>query len=83
MGGPSRSQHNCVPVLNVIHEAPIYVPHLYKLFMAQDGSPGIPTAIIIDLNKDPPSGVLRYRSAHLPAARRNPTQRHKILGYQR
>lgn len=55
LGGAPRIQHKYVPVLNVIHEAPIYVPHLNKLFVTQDGPPGNLTAIVIDLNEDPPT----------------------------
>lgn len=54
LGNAPKIQHKYVPVLNVIHEAPIYVPHLNKLFVTQDGPPGNLTAIVIDLNEDPP-----------------------------
>lgn len=48
-------QHKYIPVLNVIHEAPIYVPALNKLFVTQDGPPGNFSNIVIDLNFDPPT----------------------------
>ena len=42
-------------VLNVIHEAPVYVPALNKLYVAQDGPPGNLSSLVIDLNVDPPT----------------------------
>ena len=41
-------------VLPVIHEAPIYVPGLNKLFTTQDGPPGNLTNLVIDLNEAKP-----------------------------
>lgn len=54
LGANPRIQHKYIPVLNVIHEAPIYVPALNKLFVTQDGPPGNLSNIVIDLNFDPP-----------------------------
>lgn len=54
LGASPKIAHNYIPVLNVIHEAPIYVPELNKLFTTQDGPPGNLTNIMIDLNVDPP-----------------------------
>lgn len=55
LGQAPRIQHKYIPVLNVIHEAPIYVPLLNKLFVTQDGPPGNLSNIVIDLNVDPPT----------------------------
>ena len=44
-----------LPVLPVIHEAPIYVPGLNKLFTTQDGPPGNLSNVVIDLNTEPPT----------------------------
>lgn len=54
--GPSpKLFKNFVPLLNVIHEAPMFVPELNKLFTTQDGPPGNLTNIAIDLSTDPPT----------------------------
>lgn len=55
LGATPRIWHNYIPVLNVIHEAPIFVPELNKLFTTQDGPPGNLSNIVIDLNADPPT----------------------------
>lgn len=54
LGATPYIQPSFIPVLNVIHEAPIYVPHLNKLFVTQDGPPGNLSNLVIDLNFDPP-----------------------------
>lgn len=54
LGASPKISHSYIPVLNVIHEAPIYVPELNKLFTTQDGPPGNLSNIMIDLNYDPP-----------------------------
>jgi hypothetical protein len=54
LGSAPKISRGYIPVLNVIHEAPIYVPELNKLFTTQDGPPGNLSNIIIDLNYDPP-----------------------------
>jgi len=54
--GPSpKIWKNFIPLLNVIHEAPMFVPELNKLIITQDGPPGNLTNIAIDLNTDPPT----------------------------
>ncbi|KZF20179.1 lactonohydrolase [Xylona heveae TC161] len=55
LGKTPKIQHKYLEVLNVIHEAPIYVPSLNKLFVTQDGPPGNLTNLMIDLNTDPPT----------------------------
>lgn len=42
-------------VPSVVYEAPIYVPHLNKLFVTQDGPPGNLSNLVIDLNMNPPT----------------------------
>ncbi|KAI9703718.1 MAG: hypothetical protein M1836_007488 [Candelina mexicana] len=42
-------------VLNVIHEAPVYVPGQKKLYVAQDGPMGNLTSLVIDLSNEPPT----------------------------
>ncbi|CAG7930381.1 unnamed protein product [Penicillium olsonii] len=54
LGSAPKISRGYIPLLNVIHEAPIYVPELNKLFTTQDGPPGNLSNIIIDLNYDPP-----------------------------
>ncbi|KAF2138176.1 uncharacterized protein K452DRAFT_210923, partial [Aplosporella prunicola CBS 121167] len=55
LGAAPRITHSYIPLLNVIHEAPIYVAGLNKLFATQDGPPGNLSNIVIDLNNDPPT----------------------------
>ncbi|KAK8017820.1 riboflavin transporter MCH5 [Apiospora rasikravindrae] len=55
LGTTPKLERSYIKMLNVIHEAPIYVPHLNKLFTTQDGPPGNLTNIEIDLNVDPPT----------------------------
>jgi hypothetical protein len=55
LGSAPKIQKNHIPVLNVIHEAPIYVPAMNKLFVTQDGPPGNLSNLEIDLNTDPPT----------------------------
>jgi hypothetical protein len=55
LGATPSIQKKYIDVLNVIHEAPIYVPDLNKLFVTQDGPPGNLTNLMIDLNVDPPT----------------------------
>ncbi|PVH95941.1 calcium-dependent phosphotriesterase [Periconia macrospinosa] len=55
LGPAPKIYHNYIPLLNVIHEAPMYVPELNKLFIAQYGPPGNLTNIAIDLNTNPPA----------------------------
>ena len=55
LGSSPKIQHRYLEVLNVIHEAPIFVPDLNKLFVTQDGPPGNLSNLMIDLNVDPPS----------------------------
>ncbi|KAI9763173.1 MAG: hypothetical protein M1835_007910 [Candelina submexicana] len=40
-------------VLNVIHEAPVYVPGQKKLYVAQHGPMGDQTSLVIDLSNEP------------------------------
>ena len=54
LGSAPKIQHKYIPLLNVIHEAPIFVPALNKLFVTQDGPPGNLTNLEIDLSVDPP-----------------------------
>ena len=51
--GSSPKLTKMFDVLNVIHEAPVYVPALNKLYVAQDGPPGNLSSLAIDLNVDP------------------------------
>jgi sugar lactone lactonase YvrE len=54
--GPSpKIQRGIIPALNVIHEAPVFVPELNKLFVTQDGPPGNLSILALDLNHDPPT----------------------------
>ncbi|RDL33852.1 Uncharacterized protein BP5553_08220 [Venustampulla echinocandica] len=55
LGAAPTIQKKYIDVLNVIHEAPIYVPDLNKLFVTQDGPPGNLSNLVIDLNYDPPT----------------------------
>lgn len=55
LGASPKIYHQYLDVLNVIHEAPIYVPGLNKLFVTQDGPPGNLSNLVIDLNVDPPA----------------------------
>ncbi|KAI2624509.1 calcium-dependent phosphotriesterase [Xylaria nigripes] len=54
LGSSPKIQRRIIPVLNVIHEAPVYVPELNKLFVTQDGPPGNLSILSLDLNHDPP-----------------------------
>lgn len=54
LGPAPKLWKNFVPLLNVIHGAPIFVPELNKLFVTQFGPPGNLTNIAIDLSQDPP-----------------------------
>ena len=55
LGTSPKIQHKYLNVLSVIHEAPIFVPDLNKLFVTQDGPPGNLSNLMIDLNVDPPT----------------------------
>lgn len=55
LGKAPKIQHSFFNLLNVIHDAPIFVPSLNKLFITQDGPPGNLTNIVIDLNEDNPT----------------------------
>ena len=55
LGASPKIQHKYLDVLDVIHEAPIFVPKLNKLFVTQDGPPGNLSNLVIDLNVDPPT----------------------------
>ena len=52
--GPSPKIEKVFDVLNVIHEAPVYVPKQNKLYLTQAGPPGNLSALVIDLNVNPP-----------------------------
>ncbi|KAI4158272.1 MAG: hypothetical protein LQ342_007607 [Letrouitia transgressa] len=53
--GKSPKIEKVFNVLNVIHEAPVYVPSQNKLYVAQDGPPGNLSSLVIDLNVNPPT----------------------------
>lgn len=53
--GPSPKVEKVFDVLNVIHEAPVYVPQQNKLYFAQAGPPGNLSALVVDLNVNPPT----------------------------
>ncbi len=55
LGSTPKITKKYLDLLNVIHEAPIYVPSLNKLFVTQDGPPGNLSNIAIDLNNEPPT----------------------------
>ncbi|KAF2724381.1 calcium-dependent phosphotriesterase [Polychaeton citri CBS 116435] len=55
LGSSPTLEPSYLKVLNVIHEAPIFVPALNKLFTTQDGPPGNFSNLEIDLNHDPPT----------------------------
>ncbi|KAI2464694.1 hypothetical protein F4781DRAFT_412128 [Annulohypoxylon bovei var. microspora] len=55
LGSSPRIWRTIIPLLNVIHEAPVFIPGLNKLFVAQAGPPGNMSSLSIDLNTDPPS----------------------------
>jgi hypothetical protein len=54
LGQTPRIFQKYIDVINVVHEAPIYVPALNQLFVTQDGPPGNLSNLILDLNYDPP-----------------------------
>ncbi|KHN94905.1 Six-bladed beta-propeller, TolB-like protein [Metarhizium album ARSEF 1941] len=54
LGSAPKIYRGLVPTLNVIHEAPVFVPGLNKLFVQQDGPPGGMSIMQLDLNHDPP-----------------------------
>ncbi|RWA08648.1 hypothetical protein EKO27_g6453 [Xylaria grammica] len=58
LGPAPKIQRGIIPVLNVIHEAPVFVPELNKLFVTQDGPPGNLSILSLDLNHDPPTVAL-------------------------
>jgi sugar lactone lactonase YvrE len=55
LGPNPKISRGIIPVLNVIHEAPVFVPGLNKLFVTQDGPPGNMSIMSLDLNHDPPT----------------------------
>ncbi|KAL9056320.1 MAG: hypothetical protein Q9162_003011 [Coniocarpon cinnabarinum] len=55
LGDSPRLYPNQFQVLPVIHEAPIYVPSLNKLFVTQSGPPGNLSNLVIDLNEENPT----------------------------
>ncbi|KAI1148547.1 hypothetical protein F4825DRAFT_470159 [Nemania diffusa] len=55
LGLAPQIQRGLIPVLNVIHEAPIFVLELNKLFVTQDGPPGNLSILALDLSHDPPT----------------------------
>ncbi|KAL5317047.1 hypothetical protein ACEPPN_016101 [Leptodophora sp. 'Broadleaf-Isolate-01'] len=55
LGPAPKIYRGLIPVLNVIHEAPVFVPGLNKLFVQQDGPPGSMSIMTLDLNHDPPT----------------------------
>lgn len=55
LGPAPKIYKNFIPLLNIIHEAPMFVPKLNKLFTTQDGPPGNLTNIAIDLKTNPPT----------------------------
>ncbi|PSR80682.1 hypothetical protein BD289DRAFT_455177 [Coniella lustricola] len=55
LGSAPTISRGIIEVLNVIHEAPVFVPELNKLFVAQDGPPGFQQLLSLDLNFDPPT----------------------------
>lgn len=54
LGSAPKISRGLIPVLNVIHEAPVFVPGINKLFVTQDGPPGNMSIMSLDLNHDPP-----------------------------
>lgn len=54
LGSTPKISRGLIPVLNVIHEAPVFVPGINKLFVTQDGPPGNMSIMQLDLNHDPP-----------------------------
>ncbi|GAW19424.1 hypothetical protein ANO14919_089110 [Xylariales sp. No.14919] len=58
LGPAPKIQRGIIPVLNVIHEAPVFVPELNKLFVTQDGPPGNLSILSLDLNHNPPTVAL-------------------------
>lgn len=54
LGAAPKISKGLIPVLNVIHEAPVFVPGMNKLFLTQDGPPGFMPLMSLDLNFDPP-----------------------------
>lgn len=55
LGRSPKIRRGILPVLNVIHEAPVYAPAVNKLFVAQDGPPGFQNIMSLDLDYDPPN----------------------------
>ncbi|KAI5924923.1 hypothetical protein F4810DRAFT_661972 [Camillea tinctor] len=55
LGSAPKISRGIIPVLNVIHEAPVFVPGINKLFVTQDGPPGNMSMLQLDLNTDPPA----------------------------
>lgn len=54
LGSSPKISKGLISVLNVIHEAPVFVPGINKLFLTQDGPPGDNGLMSLDLNFDPP-----------------------------
>lgn len=54
LGPCPKISRGIIDVLNVIHEAPVFVPELNKLFVAQDGPPGFQGLLSLDLNDEIP-----------------------------
>lgn len=54
LGKAPKMTRGIVSVLNVIHEAPVFVPELNALFLTQDGPPNNFSLIKLDLSQDPP-----------------------------
>ncbi|KAK8122201.1 lactonohydrolase [Apiospora sp. TS-2023a] len=55
LGRAPKITRGIVSWLNVIHEAPVFVPELNVLFVAQDGPPGNKSILKLDLSHDPPT----------------------------
>jgi sugar lactone lactonase YvrE len=55
LGAAPTIAKDLIPVLNVIHEAPVFIPGLNKLFVARDGPPGSMPLMSLDLNCEPPN----------------------------
>ncbi|KAF3761912.1 hypothetical protein M406DRAFT_15980, partial [Cryphonectria parasitica EP155] len=55
LGSEPKIYRGILDVLNVIHEAPVYVAEVNKLFVTQDGPPGFQGILSLDLNYDPPN----------------------------
>lgn len=54
LGRAPKITRGIISWLNVIHEAPVFVPELNVLFVTQDGPPGNMSILKLDLSQDPP-----------------------------